>query len=77
MALLTEIYCTVCKKSKLVNYKFNTCEECQRTIAASARTKYLEERAKLTIEERLALIEESLYDLAHQSKSFDSNTPIG
>ncbi len=81
MAIISNIFCTVCKQSKQVCHSVsrypNVCDECEKKQKEDARNQHLAERAALTVEERLALLEGDLYDLARRPKPFDMHTPIG
>ncbi len=64
MALIREITCTVCEKTKFQNVRgFNgVCIECLEKAASKKKRVHLAGLKGLTVEERLEKIEEQLYD---------------
>ena len=55
----------------------DTCGECESKNAADAKAKHMAGLAALTIEQRVAKIEEQLYDGPSILERFDPNEPIG
>lgn len=81
MAIIRDIFCTVCSQSKEVMCSVGSypsiCDECRERQENEARQNHLADRAAMRIEERLALVEAEMYDQAHAPKPFDLYTPIG
>lgn len=64
MALITQFICSHCKtpRYELVN-KDRMCADCRLSIESNQRRMFLENRQKYSIEQRLSMIEQALYDL--------------
>jgi len=87
MALLTTIKCRSCSKTKHVSYNPSDgapsiCDQCEAEEKAKIKTKYLEKLSFKTLEQRVRLIEEYIYDNAQNkqqlffSDNFDYDTKI-
>jgi hypothetical protein len=78
------VNCTQCSKGFYIKnaerdyFKPYICPDCEEKNAQEKKAKYLAELEQLTITERLRLIEERLYDMAHAKKHQEFNpwTPI-
>lgn len=81
MAILSDILCPVCRRTKTVCHSASTypniCEECEAERANDMLAKHLEERSKLSVEDRLKRLETELYEIRQRSSPFDYNQPIG
>ena len=66
MALVREFTCTVCEEDRheVVNGNNGVCASCRTKAADTNRRMHIGALRALTLEERLALIEAQLYDLA-------------
>jgi hypothetical protein len=65
MAKLIEVYCCVCGKSRYeVAHPSGICGSCRREMNDRDKRMHLASLKGLTIEERLELMEESLYNLS-------------
>lgn len=67
MAFLETICCSVCNKTKQIisnsgSFGPRICRECSAKQAAKQKKKYLAEYAALPLEERIAKIEEWIYE---------------
>lgn len=68
MAIISTIVCDSCGERKSVTHSASdypsVCGDCRRKEKDAAKAKHLTHLAGLTVEERLARIEENLYDEA-------------
>lgn len=75
MAILRTIHCTVCgetkRESRANNDYSNICRECKRKQSNQERREFLAGRAGLTVEERLTLIEQWIYDYKSPVNIYD------
>jgi hypothetical protein len=64
MAFITDVHCQICRKIKheVTNHD-NKCNECRNAELDKAKRTFLAGLKGLTVEERLARIEELFYDL--------------
>jgi len=66
MARAVTITCSVCKKDKTVgtsgSFTPDICNECRDERKAAQKREHLEGLARLTLEERIARLEEAAYD---------------
>jgi len=76
VAILTHIHCPSCGETKRVCHGFGDrpaeCHECSSKREARARAVHLAGLKALTVEERLALIEEWIYDHKPHVRSHDA-----
>lgn len=82
MALLSTIICRVCQKKKDVSHSASdsppdVCYQCEDKINADARTKYLLNLSRLTVDERLTRIEAALYDASKRPEPSHWDGRIG
>lgn len=62
--LLVDMTCIECNKMVYDDAKYNICSECRQKTDDRKKLEYLNLLKSKSLEERLALIEESLYDAA-------------
>lgn len=72
---MTEMFCRECQKTKQVSVGMGVmtpsiCPECEKKKKAKQKKVRLNYLASLTIEERLAMIEERLYDLGQNGSYY-------
>lgn len=73
MAIVSQIKCTACGREASVCHSASEpapeiCSSCQEKIKNSKKNVYLRELQELSLEQRIAKIEEYIYDLEHSDR---------